>query len=41
MATKIDFNAMTASDIKSKFELKNSSLKKSDKVNSTSSSTFL
>lgn len=32
MATKIDFNAMTASDTSKKFELKNSSLKKSDKV---------
>lgn len=36
MATKIDFNAMTASDISNKFELKNSSLKKSDKVYSSS-----
>ena len=36
MATKIDFNAMTASDISNKFELKNASLKKSDKVHSTS-----
>ena len=36
MATKIDFNAMTALDISNKFELKNTNLKKSDKVHSTS-----
>lgn len=35
MATKIDFNAMTASDISNKFELKNTNLKKSDKVRSS------